>query len=61
MTPCDWASQLFKHPEFHLSNDWLTFLLDIQIMRGGDNSQTFLRNRVVVQVLWCRVKCIGAI
>lgn len=41
MTLCDWASQLIKHPEFHLSNDWLTFLLGIQIMRGGDSSQIF--------------------
>lgn len=41
MTLCDWASQLIKQLEFSLSNDWLIFLLDIQIMRGGDSSQTF--------------------
>lgn len=41
MSLCDWASWPIKNPEFGLSDDWLTFLLRVQIMGGGDRPQTF--------------------
>lgn len=39
MTLRDWASWLLKNPEFSLSDDWLTFLLGVPVMGGGDRTQ----------------------
>lgn len=41
MTLCDWASWLIKKPEFSLSNDWLTFLLGVQITEEETGPKLF--------------------
>lgn len=41
MTLYDWASWLIKNPKFSLSDDWLTFLVGVHSMGGGDSAQTF--------------------